>query len=81
MSNNPYTILGQGKWECIKKRGGKSTICKAVCWDGRNAINGNTKARCDIARGKWITNRPTTANCRPEDAGKRGKKGPAKWIY
>ena len=41
--NNTFTILGNGTWKCSKRRAGRTTICKAVCADGRNAYNGNTK--------------------------------------
>ena len=72
---NPYPVLGTGDWKCSNKRSGRTTVCKAICADGRNAYNGNTRVRCDTftnqvrTAGKWTINRPElAANCKPSDA-------------
>jgi len=58
---NPFEILGDGSWSCSQKRSGRTTSCKAVCADGKNAYNKNTKARCNTytnnnsVAGKWVS--------------------------
>jgi len=74
---NPFEILGDGSWSCTTKRSGRTTNCKAVCADGRNAYNKNTKARCNTytnarsVAGKWVKRNAgavsdATADCRPD---------------
>jgi hypothetical protein len=74
----PIKIQGQGMWQCVKKRDGRSNVCRVVCSDGRNAYNGNAKARCDTftnrvngGAGNWRTNRNANPTCKAEDAPNR----------